>query len=310
MELYELVFLRNELEKSIDLSTIKLEVEKNQSKLINLLHHCNDSYKQDVMQVIDNHGKIFDHGIADINQVKTTIEKINSEISLLTKKFFAANYQTELQFKNPERIREAKIIVVEEYIKEILRNRIFFHSTWEYPALEIGCRDGEWTKHLVSFDPLYISDLFDEFLFSSAEQFPAEYKNRLRKYKLSLDYTINNLPKNQFGFIFSYNFFNYLSLDSIKRLLLQSMEWLKPGGSMIFTYNNADLSASAGMCSDYFMSYVPKSMLVPLIESIGFEITDLQDHLPSTSWVEIRKPGTLTTVKAHQALGEIKYTSV
>jgi hypothetical protein len=74
----------------------------------------------------------------------------------------------------------------------------------------------------------------------------------------------------------------------------------------MFTYNNADLAASAGLCDSYFMSYVPKSMLVPLAESLGYIVTKTFDFEPSTSWIELQKPGELKTVKAHQALGEIK----
>jgi hypothetical protein len=47
--------------------------------------------------------------------------------------------------------------------------------------------------------------------------------------------------------------------------------------------------------------------LAPMIESLGFEVVSSADYLPSTSWIEIRKAGTLSTVKAHQVLGEIKY---
>lgn len=307
MELYELVFLRNELIKSIDLLTIKHEVEKNQIRLNSLIPHANENFSSKISSISQEHSKIVEIGYQDLEKINSLIKEINEEISHSTKKFFADNYQTELQYQNADRIREIKVLAMQDDIKEFLLNRIFLHSTWEYPALEIGCRDGEWTKHLVTFDPLYVSDLFDEFLNSCVQNFTPEYQNRLRKYKINRDYTISNLPKNQFGFIFSFNFFNYLSLDSIKRLLLQSMEWLRPGGVMIFTYNNADMSASAGLCSNYFMSYVPKSMLVPLVESIGFEIVETQDHLPSSSWIEIRKPGVLSTVKAHQVLGEIKY---
>ena len=85
------------------------------------------------------------------------------------------------------------------------------------------------------------------------------------------------------------------------------MNWLRPGGVILFTYNNADLSASAGMCESYFMTYVPKSMLLPLAESLGYILEKDYDFLPSTSWIELKKPGLLNTVKAHQSLGEIKY---
>ena len=76
---------------------------------------------------------------------------------------------------------------------------------------------------------------------------------------------------------------------------------------MLFTYNNCDIPAAAGYAENYFMSYVPKSMLIPLCESLGFEVVQTQDFEPAVSWIELKKPGTLTTVKASQALGEIKF---
>ncbi len=191
-----------------------------------------------------------------------------------------------------------------------LKQRINLHSSWQYPALEIGCRDGAWTKYLVASDPLYIADVFDEFLSNAVEQFPPLYRGRVKKYLIQDFYKITNLPKNQFGIIFSYNFFNYLSLDSIKQLLIQANEWLRPGGSIIFTYNNADLPAAASYAENYFMTYVPESILVPMAESLGFETVFLYNCEPAFSIIELKKPGTLKTIKAGQTVGEIKYIPI
>ena len=89
----------------------------------------------------------------------------------------------------------------------------------------------------------------------------------------------------------SFNFFNYLSLDTIKQLLKRAMTWLRPGGVVLFTYNNADMSPSAGLSEGYFMTYVPKSLLIPLVESLGYEVIASRDFDPSTSWIEIKKAG-------------------
>jgi hypothetical protein len=51
--------------------------------------------------------------------------------------------------------------------------------------------------------------------------------------------------------------------------------------------------------------------LTKLLNEIGYEITALHDDETNdafnthVSWVEIKKPGTLTTSKAHQALAQI-----
>lgn len=312
MKLYELVYLRNQLQNAIDLSEIKKALELNCSSLTNTFYsiNCKDDYKDKILQLSYEHLDKFNVFTDDERKIKVLIDEINSEIFQLTRRFFEDNYQKECFYFNPDRLRELKKLVLADGSLQPLLSRINIYTTWQYPTLEIGCRDGEFTRYLVAADPLYITDVHDDFLQSAIEQFTPQYRSRIRKYSMTTEFIVNGLPKTQFGFIFSHNFFNYLSLDTIRQLLIQAKEWLKPGGVMLFTYNNADLSASAGMCENHVMTYVPKSMLVPMIESMGFEIIDAQDHLPSTSWIEIKKPGILRTVKAHQAMGEIKWFNI
>jgi SAM-dependent methyltransferase len=304
MKLQELVSLRNELQKAIDLSVIRDELAKNSTNLVNLTSTSDPEYGTAIEEIAEQHSKIITYLEADTQRVQQLINEINLDIHSLSSKFFEENYQTELRYTNPENIRKVRVMRIPEGVDLLLKNRINIHSTWKYPALEIGCRDGEWTKHLVASDPLYIADIHNDFFDSTCSQFTPEYQARIRKYLIQ-DYKIYGLPKNQFGFIFSYNFFNYLSFDSIKQYLKQSFDWLRPGGSMIFTYNNADLPAAAALAESYFMTYVPKSMLVPMCESMGYEVVMAQDFEPSTSWIEIRKPGILKTVKAHQVMCKI-----
>jgi hypothetical protein len=85
------------------------------------------------------------------------------------------------------------------------------------------------------------------------------------------------------------------------------MEWLRPGGTIIFTYNNADMPAAAAYAENYFMTYVPESVLVPMAESIGFETIYLYNCEPAYSIIELRKPGELRSIKVGQTVGEIKH---
>jgi len=306
MNLHELVFIKNSLRSSINLDPIKSAVEENKVKLNKILPFSNSVYSQKIQDLINDHDKIYLSAVEEVNRVNLLIEEIDRDINNLTKKFFNDSYQNECYARDLNFIRNVKQIVLADGSYDVLLNRIHFYNSWKYPALELGCRDGAWTKHLIGFDPLYIADDFDEFLTGAASQFTPEYQNRLCRYKIK-DFDVSGLPTNQFGFIFSFNYFNYLTLDTIKQYLIKAMEWLRPGGTIMFTYNNADLSASAGLTEGYFMTYVPNSMLVPLAESLGFSVTKSYDFLPSTSWIELQKPGVLSTVKAHQALGEIKY---
>lgn len=306
MNLSELVNLRNQLAKVLDISIIQNEIEANYLRLQRLSDGIDQDISKKVIEVAEDHKNKQIFFVQDTEKLLSVYNEVQEKITLLSNKFFQENYQFELKNVSPEFVRKVRVMPQSDEFVELLRQKINLHSNWKYPALEIGCRDGEWTKLLVASDPLYIADVFPEFLNSAVDQFPEMYQGRVRKYLVHDFYKINNLPKNQFGLIFSFNFFNYLSIDSIKQLLINAMEWLRPGGIIIFTYNNADISMSAGLAESYFMTYVPESILVPMAESIGFETIATHNIEPSHSFVEFKKRGTLNSIKASQALGEIK----
>lgn len=231
--------------------------------------------------------------------------EIDQEISKLTQKFFAANYETEFEYNDPANIRRVRKLYMPNHAVPVLMSRLGLILDWRYPTLEIGCRDGEWTTQLVAGDPLYIVDTHQEFLTSTMNRFNPEYQRRIRPYLIK-DQDFSVLPQQQFGFVFSWNFFNYLSLDSIKHHLQEIFNLLKPGGRVLFSYNNGDLPEAAEHAENYYMTYMPKSLLLPMCEMLGYDIHDHQDFHPALSWIELQKPGELTTTKAHQVLGTVK----
>jgi SAM-dependent methyltransferase len=307
MKLNELVRLRNQLSDAIEISTLNNELEKNYARLLNLTTDVDEDIANSITKIATNHRDINLLYQRDCEELAQLLSIIQDKINQLSTQFFVENYQLELRYLDPDSIRKTRTIKHDKEFEQILIQRINLYSNWQYPALEIGCRDGAWTKFLVASDPLYIADVFDDFLSSAVAQFPPLYQGRVRKYPIQDFYKIKNLPKNQFGLIFSYNFFNYLSIDSIKQLLLQAMEWLRPGGSIIFTYNNADLPAAAAYAENYFMTYVPESVLVPMAESVGFETVYLYNCEPAFSIIELKKSGELQSIKVGQTAGEIKY---
>lgn len=238
------------------------------------------------------------------------IEKINQDIQQESQKFYTDNYSLELQVESEavDNIRKVRVMTLSHTLKETIISRIQLHTNWRYPALEIGCRDGEWTGYMVAADPLYVTDQYRDFLESTLNQFTPEYQQRLREY-LVRDANFGALPQAQFAFVFCWNFLNYRSLDTIKEYVKSVRDLLRPGGVFMFSYNNGDRHEQAGYAEGHWMSYMPKSMLIPMCESLGLEILhseDTRNEGTAVSWLEIRKPGELATVKAHQVLGEIK----
>jgi len=306
MNLQQLVHLRNFLKISIDLSKINEEIDNNVYRLENLKKDVDPSLQSSISALIEQHKQNFFNFTHDVQNLEKIVKVVQDQIDLATADFFSNNYKLEYSYNSPDIIRNVRIMDKNEEFESLLLKRINHHSSWKFPALEIGCRDGAWTKYLVASDPLYIADYYPEFFDSALKQFPQLYQGRVRKYLIFKNNKIYALPPNQLNFIFSYNFFNYLSLDSIKQFMIQSFAWLRPGGSILFTYNNADLPAAAAYAENYFMTYVPKSILVPMAESLGFYLSYSVDLEPSFSIVEFTKPGELATVKKSQVLGEIK----
>lgn len=307
MALYDLVSLKKALTNSLDVSY--------EIKTLTDLSNRISTIKTQVPNLSTEHSAFVDKlsqyyiNLSDViekstNDTKNLIDEVTIQINNLAHELFTDSYELEERTGGLDHVRKNRKLVLNEDVEQTIKQRIMLYTNWRYPALEIGCRDGEWTQFLVAADPLYIMDPWQEFLESASSQFPAQYQARLRKYPLK-DYNLSALPKNQFAFVFSWGHFNYVSLDTITQVLKQLQTLLRPGGVFLFSYNDGDTPEGAGMAEHFMQTYIPKSLLVPLCQSLGFEL--LYDfNFGNITWLEIKKPGVLHTVKAHQVLGEIK----
>jgi SAM-dependent methyltransferase len=307
MKLSELVAFKEKIKAAVDTT----EAEKSLANVLGeikllMQQFPSNQYQEFVDQSINDLQALIENVVQYKHRAVDIGADIDQEISKLTQKFFAANYETEFEYNDPANIRRVRKLYMPSHAVPVLMSRLGLALDWRYPTLEIGCRDGEWTSHLVAGDPLYIVDTHQEFLNSTMSQFNSEYQRRIRPYLIK-DQDFSVLPQGQFGFVFSWNFFNYLSLDTIKHHLQEIFNLLKPGGRVIFSYNNGDLPEAAEHAEHYYMTYMPKSLLLPMCDMLGYDILDHQDFHPALSWVELQRPGELTTTKAHQVLGSIKY---
>ena len=306
MKFSELVELRDRLKAAYSTDAIRDSTAFLQNNLYAIRSTTVDSeFTYSVDTLARDLNKIKDNIDYNRDMYNALITHIDRVISHEGQKFFGENYKLELVYDPVEKVRTIRVLPLSEEIHTEILTRIRLYTSWQFPALEIGCRDGEWTKYMVSADPLYIVDHYREFTDSATSEFTDEYKRRIRVY-LTPDHDLSALPKNQFSFIFCWNFLNYRSMDTVKEYLKQAKELLRPGGVFLFSYNDGDRPAGAGYAENFFMSYMPKSMLIPLCESLGFEVISDQAREMAISWLEIRKPGQLETIKAHQVMGELK----
>lgn len=208
-----------------------------------------------------------------------------------------------------------------------VRASIQQYVDWHYPALQLGCRYNgqlptsadyeqgdfvEFTDSITGFEPLYICDFNAESIAKCVSRYNPTYQNKICKYVIN-ENDFSRLPQEQFGFVFCWNMFNYSTLSVLTEYLQSIFSLLRTGGTLMFSYNNCDLPSSA-LCVDLWSgSYIPKRHLIPICEQLGFEIIDSYDfpnevgnfEFSQISWIEIKKPGMLSSAKAHPPLGEI-----
>jgi hypothetical protein len=168
------------------------------------------------------------------------------------------------------------------------------------PGLETFVSD------MVSFDPLYLVDQDQELLFPSILQFPEQYQRRLRPYVVnerdeSLP-ILAQLPDNQFGMCLAYNFFNFKPLTVMEKWLGELYTKLRPGGRLMMTFNDCDNEKAVKLAENYYACYTPSRMVRDIALKHGYEIYFVwNDNLPST-WMELQKPGSLSSLRGGQAL--------
>jgi SAM-dependent methyltransferase len=279
----------------IDLSNVKSGITDNdsQQQITNILTKLLDAINN--IQLSDE-------------SFNTLIDSIKGQIKSKETGYFKEDYQLSLPKDPLKVIREHRVLYVDDNVKREIEERAAFYTDWKYPALEICCRDGALTKHMVAADPLYVIEHHKEFIDSTLGQFPEAYQRRIRPYLVSPDDALTDiLPKNQFGFVLCWNFLNYENFVNTQIYLKSIFELLRPGGVFMFSYNDGDSAYGAAMAESMVATYIPTPTLIESAKTIGYEIVTHQKRNNRLSWIEIKKPGALTTNKAHQVMGEINH---
>jgi len=266
----------------------------------------------------------------DINLFKKQYKTISNEISTFNKLLndFKSDVEKELREKElhylnksqqlydetndePEyiikRFTKHKLITNKEHRKKLLHN-ISENCSWKHPGLIIRPGLCDLVDPLVSLDPLYVLDEHVLLFNTIKDKWNETFQGRIR-YGIINDseqVILRNIPKNQLGFVFVNDFFNYKPLDIIKKYTTEIFSVLKPGGTLLFTYNNCNYANAVKNFENVLYSYTPGTLVIAMLELIGFEISNTFDDPNSNlNWIEVKKPGVLTSLRGGQCLGKI-----
>jgi SAM-dependent methyltransferase len=243
--------------------------------------------------------------------VTQTRQDVADMIEAMQPAYFADSYR--LHDQGMTRDSDQHILdrqpVLEPSVQTYLESRIALHSDWHHAGIIIRPGRGEWLPLMVGCDPLYLLDIRPSLLEPAITQFPPEYQRRLRCYTLreqdDQGAVLRDLPDGQFGFCLALNFFHFKPFEIIRLYLAEIFRKLKPGGVLAFTFNDCDRWGGVELAERCFMCYTPGNMMLGLAESLGFEVEQRLDTDHSNTWIEMRRPGILTSRRGGQSLAKI-----
>lgn len=206
-----------------------------------------------------------------------------------------------------ERARTNTMVRDQDAFKYFI-DRMKPYIDWRFPGLHVRPGNGLITDWMKGCDPLYLVDHTKDHFKDVEQEFNPAYQNRLRYYTCddAKAEPFEDLPQQQFGIVVVYDFFNYQTLDVVTRYLQSIWNILADGGTLMFTFNNGDTNQGLVRTENNYACHQPARMLVDILNTIGYEILFQCDQYPDVSWMEVRKPGVLLTLRGGQSLAEIR----
>jgi len=316
-ELRDIVRYRD-MVNSIDMDTIRRDINEKLSSVCNdlAINNFDTGKLKDLM--LHSHLSVLNNLEDMALDLNTFKEEINKHVKQLAQPYYqkSKTIYKEYQMMHPEdrrsRLRDEDIIHNDES-RQLLIDTIYSYISNQYATLQISPGYGDITQYILAGTPLYIAD--DDHLM--LEQFQGEFFNEVMRRRTNY-YVVNDkdadplnaLPKAQIGFCIIIDYFNFRTVDIIKKYLQGLYNILRPGGIAIFTFNNCDYPKGIDKVDEMYYCYTTESEMQDVCKKLGFDIIKLVardydelDH--GISWLEIKKPGVLSTIRASQGLAQI-----
>jgi hypothetical protein len=244
---------------------------------------------------------------SDLDNLKQALRELIADAE---KSWFVESYrlyEQEMLHETTEYILDRRPTISKE-TEQFYRARLTRYNSWQHAAMIIRPGREPFIHDLLASDPLYLVDERHDLLAPAMMQFNEQYQQRLRPYTIlerSGQAILEQLPKEQFGLIFAYNFFNYRPFEVLRQYLTEIHQKLRPGGMLIMTFNDCDRAKAVMLVEQHYCCYTPGYLVRQLAQTLGYEIAfSWTDQGPST-WLELRKPGQRTSLRGGQALAKI-----
>lgn len=282
-------------------------------KLDDILHAVKNRDLQfhSITQDLDEKLAVVKQSITQFDQsLQNLKQQLLNEVTRLEPEYYAESskrYEQEMCFETVEYLISRKL-PIDFADQENLRNTIKNYTDWRLPGMVIGARQNMLVEDMVPMDPLYLVDHDRELINVAIAPFTQEYQRRLRSYVIN-DWKdtelFSALPNSQFGLVFAYNYFNWKPIEVIEKFLVELYQKLRPGGALVFTYNECDRWHGVGAVENAWMCYTPGARIQRLAKDLGYIIIEQQFGSGDIAWFELRRPGEITSLRGGQTLAKV-----
>jgi hypothetical protein len=314
MKLSDLVAYKMQLDK-LSTRSAQREVELDLGKITHLVGTQAiqlSNFKQQLDAQYNEITQHIDQFELQLNQLKHAVKL---QIELEEKYWFQESYRLydqEMRNDSAEHILNRRP-ALDEDTENLLRARIQNYVDWQHPGMIIQPGLEKFVEDMVGFDPLYLVAQQHDLLVPAFDRFPEEYQRRLRLYTVREDVDqeiLDKIPAGQIGFCLVYNFFEFKPFEIVRKYLTEIYQKLKPGGTLIMTFNDCDRDKAVKLAEQHYACYTPGSMIQQFADTVGYiQIFSWNNNGPTT-WIELRKPGVLTSLRGGQTLAKIVHKSV
>lgn len=298
---------------AVDLISARQSAERKFHEIAGAVNHAN-YHNEDALEniqrsynIISAEQQSIEKTVGDyIEFLKQEIKKQEVNYQVSSEEIYYDSRHDTVEYRLARR-KNYNFLAQSTELQEVFLGRLALYNRWQHPAIEIQPAFGQFTDLIKGCDPLYLLDT-DEGMFESVKQrWNPAYQRRLRYYVFNEtnQELFHMLPESQFGFVFCADYLDYKPMRIIENYLTDVYRRLKPGGTFMFTYNDCDKVYGARNVESKFRCYTPGTEIVRIAQQIGYTITKQFNEFENVSWLEVTKPGELTTLRGGQTLGEI-----
>ena len=309
MKLSDLISYLNLLEQEDHTPEYAVTLRQLQSVSLTVQRHNIqlNSFAEDLTHNINGVISSFDRAQATLDALKMQLRELIAELEPDQYTASTLLYEQEMIYDTSNNILNRRL-AIDDDSNILLRSRLRNYGDWRLPGMIIRPGLDDFIEDMVPLDPLYVVDQTQDLINPAIDAFTPEYQRRLRPY--TIDDRTNGkplwqLPDNQFGLVFAYNYFNYKPMEVVTRYLGDIYNKLRPGGAFIFTFNDCDRGHGAALSERNFMCYTPGHAVAKAAENVGYEILNRHHGQGDIAWFELKKPGTVRSLRGGQSLAKI-----